>query len=353
MQVARSEVTTWLDKVASMVGFDRVAAVLPIDISPSMLAVGVGLGIDMFVLQPYQYLVGQTPTISKNPFYILIPITILLTVYVTRSLHLRYQQTLREMQIETRTSDYSQFETLVPDWVRWGFFLLFVTVTLVNMVVFITVSQMLDDGGIALVFGNLVLVPFVNVPVATDAIATYLGIQLVLPRQIEQSDLQLDFLDPEGLGGLRPVGELIKHSYYYTAAAIIGFAVYIYGPTLFDPVNWGFTPTEVTNALFTVAWVGAAAVLCYALYVFHRFMRAQKRAKLFELDQEFRSLVDGPWEITDHQIPEEKEEQVAQIREQMNQITTTREYPATFAMWSQIIIGLVLPKAVQFVLNSV
>lgn len=78
-----------------------------------------------------------------------------------------------------------------------GILLLFVTITLVNLLVFITVPQMLDGGGIALVFGNLELVPFVNVPLATDAIATYMGIQFVLRRRIEQSDLQLDFLDPE------------------------------------------------------------------------------------------------------------------------------------------------------------
>lgn len=104
--------------------------------------------------------------------------------------------------------------------------------------------------------------------------------------------------------GFRPFGELIKHSYDYTAAAIIAFAVYVYAPSLFDSVTRGFTPTEVTNVLFTVAWLGAAAVLGYARYVFHRFMHAKKRKKLFDLNQEFRKLGVGPWEITNHQIPE-------------------------------------------------
>jgi len=353
MRVARSDVTTWLDQVASLVGFRRLADRLPFDISPSMTAVLTGVVIDVFVLQPYQYLVGKTPTIVENPFWILTPLTILTVVYLTRSLHRRYEQALKDMRIEERTANYSQFQTLVPDRFRWACFLVFIGIIFVNLLFFITIPVVLKDGGIPALFGNVVLVPFVYVPVATDAIATYLGIQLVLPRRVENSDIELDFLDPERLGGLRPVGELIKHSYYYTAGAIIGFAVFIYAPTLFDSLSQPIPPTAITNLLFTAAWLIAAGVLGHSLYIFHRFMHTQKREKLLELDQQFREVVDGPWDITNHQIPAGKQERAAEIQEHMNRITSTKEYPATFAMWSQLLIGLILPKAVQIALSSV
>jgi hypothetical protein len=39
-------------------------------------------------------------------------------------------------------------------------------------------------------------------------------------------------------------------------------------------------------------------------------------------------------------------------RERLNLVTATREYPATFTMWSQLLVGVMVPKALQMALSA-
>ena len=135
---------------------------------------------------------------------------------------------------------------------------------------------------------------------------------------------------------------------------IIGFALFVYGPWVFSnnftaPVE----PSPVIDAVFTISWLLAVGTLAHALYVFHRFMKRQKREKLFELDQQYRELIDGAWDIAEHEWPEEHSDQIEVLENRMERISNTREYPATFAMWTQLIIAVILPKGIQLLLANI
>lgn len=346
-------VRTWLDDVASRVGFGTLAARLPVRIAPSTLAVVCGLFIDTVVLQGYKELTGGTATVFRNPFWLAIPVVILSGVWVTRDLTRRYHAALAELHIDSRVTDSDRFYHLVGTRIRWALFVLSATVIVANLVFFVTIPVIVETDGIAGLIGNFGIVPFVYVPVVTDFVATYLGIQVVLPRRLARSEFELDFLDPERLGGLRPLGELVKHSYYYTVSGIVALALFIYGPGLFgDLFSAPVQPSPVVDGLFTVAWLVGAFVVGYAVFVFHRLMHNQKREKLHELNKRYRDLIEQPWDISNHQIPDSKSQEVDDLERRMNRVTSTREYPATFAMWTQLLIGIVLPKGIQLLLTS-
>jgi hypothetical protein len=347
-------VHTWLDTIAVRFGVEAITDRLPYDVAPSVFLVALFLFVDSVVLQLYKELTGGSATVVRNPFWLVIPVSMLVAVLVTRDLHRRYQRALREIRLEQRTAKHSDFESLIDDRLRWAVFVGGAVLILGNLIFFIGIPVVLENSGIAGLVGNVVIVPLIYVPAATDFIAMYLGLQLVLPRRIRNSDLELDFLDPQGLGGLRPVGELVKYSYYYAMLGIIGFVLFVYGPSVFgDTVTSPVEPSPVIDAVFTIGWLVAVGALAHALYTFHRFMNRQKREKLFELDQQYRELIDGAWDIAEHRRPEAKRDEIQELENRMQRVTDTQEYPATFAMWTQLIIGIILPKGVQLILANI
>jgi len=346
-------VNTWLDDVASTIGFDKLASELPVSVAPSTLFVICGLAFDIF-LQFYIEFTGSTASLFENPFWLAIPITIYAGVHINRDLKRRYQGALRRLQINRRVQNPAQFQTLVSGKTRWTLFTLSVCIIVINLVYFVTIPTILADGGLASLIGNFVTVPFVYTPVVIDFIANYLGIQLVLPRRLYSSEFELDFLDPERIGGLRPVGELVKHSYYYTVFGITAFALFIYAPEAFGNLFYSpVQPSPLINALFTIAWLAGASVMGYGLWVFHRFMRREKKEKLEELDRKYRDAMECPWDITKRKIPDTEADRIDDIEQRMDNIASTKEYPATFGMWTQLLIGIILPKGVQVFLTYV
>lgn len=353
MNQADYEVSIWLDDVANTIGFGKIASKVPVNVAPSTLLIGCGLFVDTILTEGYKELTGGTATVFENPFWLAIPITIVAGVYINRDLNRRYQEALRRMQIHQRVADPARFHNLVSGRARWALFVFSAGIIILNSTFFVTIPVILADNGIIGLVGNFVIVPFIYTPVVIDFVATYLGIQLILPRRLYHSELELDFLDPERLGGLRPVGELVKHSYYYTVFGIVAFALFTYGPQVFGELFYSpVQPGPVINGLFTTAWLAGALVMAYGLWVFHRFMRREKKAKLHELNIEYREIVEEPWDITNRRLPESELDHLEDLERRMENITSTKEYPATFAMWTQLLIGIILPKGVQLLLTS-
>jgi|AntDeeMetagen681_2_1112603.scaffolds.fasta_scaffold01049_4 hypothetical protein len=347
------EVNTWLDDIANTIGFGKLASEFPISVAPSTLYLAFGLFVDTILLEGYKQLTGGRVTVLDNPFWLAIPVSLIAALYINRDLNRRYQDALHKMQISQRVTDKAGLEELVSGKFRWALFILSVSLIITNLTLFITIPTILSNNGIPGIIGNYIIVPLFYTPVIIDFIATYLGIQLVLPRRLYHSEFRLDFLDPERLGGLRPVGELIKHSYYYTVLGIVAFALFVYGPQIFgDLFSSPVEPSPLIDGLFTVAWLSGASVMGYGLWVFHRFMRREKKEKLHELNREYREIVEQPWDITNRRLPDSERDYIDDLEQRMDRITSTREYPATFAMWTQLLIGIILPKGIQLLLTS-
>jgi len=61
---------------------------------------------------------------------------------------------------------------------------------------------------------NYFIFPFVYTSIVVQFSTMYLSIEFIAPWRLAKSDVGIDFLDPEGVGGLRPLGELIKRANY-------------------------------------------------------------------------------------------------------------------------------------------
>lgn len=307
------------------------------------------------VLQTYNALTGWTVVFVANPLW-LVNLAVLLAAAVgTETLYGRYDRAIERSNVLERSENPGEFVGLVPDWLEGGIIAVGVAFTLANAVLFIGLDQLYAVGGPSRLVRFLVVVPFGWVPVFAAFLSTYASVEVLLPRRLEASAVRLDFLDPERLGGMRPFGELVKLAYYYLMAGLVAVAVATYGPYILDGVL-GYEaldpPGTLVNAAFTAIWAAAVLTMAYGIYVLHRFMRVEKREALQDLDRHAREILDERWDVRRFD-PANPPDEYETYRQQVEYVRSTKEYPATFTMWTQLAVGVMLPKAIQLVLAGV
>ena len=339
----------WLDRLARRVGFGWLSRRLPGDIPPSYLFAVILVGTIVPTINVYAYFAGDSVPYIENPLFVLQPLCLVGSVFGARALRRRYHRVTQEMNIEDRTDEPGPLLDIVPTWLPWLLFGAALLQVAVRVWALGGFSGIYREDGLASVVGWAIINPLWSA-LAVQFVAVYLAIEIIAPWRLYRSDVGVDFLDPEGLGGLRPLGELVKHAYYYMVAGLVAFALVVYGPVV-SAASWG--PTATTSIVFTVVWLGTVATVAFAVFVLHQFMREEKRRELHRLDRMLRETIDNPWDIKSDDVDEEKQALVDELQQRTETVSATREYPATFSIWSQLLVSIVLPKAFQMVLAAV
>lgn len=332
----------WLDEFASRLGFGYLADWLPGDLPPSyvyalctVFPLTVGAAI-------YTWSIGAELIYEINPYFALQPVLLLTAVYAAHSLRADYDRAVSDMDIAERATDPDPLIDIVPSRLPWVLFVVAVAIQFFPGIKD-TTGWIITD----YVF-NYFVFPFVYTPIIIQFAAVYLSIEFLAPWRLYRSDIGIHFLDPQGIGGLRPLGELIKKAYYFIVVGLIGYALITYAP--FVVSEWEITP--LGNVLFTSVWVISIGTVGFAVFVLHRFMHREKRLEIQRLEAELHSYIDHPYDVADYEVPEEHEDRVANLRERITQVSDTSEYPATFSIWSQLLLSIALPKALQLAIAS-
>lgn len=339
----------WLDRLTRRLGFGWLGDRLPGSPAPSVTFTVLMLVTVPPVLNFLSYRLGNPVIYINNPYFILQPLVLIGAAVGARSLRRRYHSVMQEMDVAGRASAPDRLLDIVPGWLPWAFFLTGVAFNFARVLGQGGFDAILRENGPAAVIGWAVVNPFIWAPIIAQFLAVYLSIQLLAPWRLYHSDVGVHFRDPEGLGGMRPIGELLKHAYYYTVAGLVAYALIAYPPFV-SPENWEVTAVAATG--FTIAWLGTIATIAFGVLVLHRFMHREKRETLRTLEAEANEYIDNPWDIAAYEIPEEHRDRVEEILARMNQVSATNEYPATFSIWSQILLSIILPKAVQLTLAA-
>lgn len=202
--------------------------------------------------------------------------------------------------------------------------------------------------GVTDIVANFFVFPFVFVPILVQFFIVYVSIEFFAPWRLLNSEIGVHFLDPQGVGGLRPIGELVKKAYYWIVAGLIGYALITYAPY----IDSAWTVSAAAGTIFTAVWIVTVASVAFAVFVLHRFMHEAKQVELQRLEDELRDCMQNPWDVTAYEIPEDKQKHAAKVRERIDHVSATREYPATFSIWSQLLLSIALPKGIQLLLAS-
>jgi hypothetical protein len=344
---------TLFEEIAAWLGYERLRdryASLP----PALIAWGIVVFvIDVVVLQAIKEFEGYQATFFVNPTWLIQPVLGLLAPFVVVYLHRRYRGVLEAIDVASRTTEPAAFDSLAPRALRVVLYAILGSYAIYQFIFNVGVNTITEIGGLSELIGVAVVIPLGYGVIFAEFLSTYIGILVVFPRKIRRTDFKVNFLDPEGLGGLRPAGELMKLAYYFVVVGLIGFAIMLYGPSIVNSIAGSpyEDPGIVQNVLFTLVWVLAIGTMAYGLSQIHVFMKRAKRRELIRLEKGAREHVDEPFDMGRFEI--RNEEEFDELRRRMEYINNTQEYPTTFTMWMQISIGVVLPKAVQLVLSAV
>lgn len=340
------------NKFADRTGLGRISASIPGSPSPLVCWAGFWVAVTA-TIQAYKYHTGFTVSYSNNPATILGDLQILLAAVAVGYLYRRYNTVLEQIDFRERTTEPQSFSTIVPT--RWQVLIYVVAIAYTFLTFFLLkgVETLTQVGGFAEIIFAAIVAPVGYATVTAEFVSVYIGIMFVLPRRIKQRDFKLHFLDPEGLGGLRPVGELMKTTYYFIVAGLIIWLSIVYGPFIMGQfLETQFSrPGLIINSAFTGAWLLSIATMTYGLSQLHLYMKSEKRKELTRLDRQARQHTENPFDLQAYNVTDE--DKFEDLRSRMEYVNATKEYPTTFTMWSQILISLILPKAIQMLLSSV
>jgi hypothetical protein len=332
----------WLDQFSRYLGFGLISDKTSSNLPPSYIyAVLTVLGWTVVSVSADLFIFNESPIYVTNPYFLLQPVVLLGGVYGAHSLRRSYNRAINEMAISQRANDPERFFNITPRRIPT---VLFALVAGLQLVRFAADFSSFSTTGIV---ANGLIFPFVYAPILVQFLVVYIGIEFVAPWKLYNSNIGIHFLDPHGVGGLRPIGELVKKAYYYVVAGLVVYALITYAPGVS-----GWDASVTAGTIFTIAWLATITTVAFAVYILHRFLHREKREELQQLELMLRQRMENPWSIQEYQPKEGKENEVDDLRQRINEVSATREYPATFSIWTQLLLSIVIPKALQLFLTS-
>ncbi|MFB6267482.1 MAG: hypothetical protein ABEI31_07465 [Halodesulfurarchaeum sp.] len=174
---------------------------------------------------------------------------------------------------------------------------------------------------------------------ASQLVAIILAIHVALPLWISETG-RLDFADPHGYGGMRPIGNLLKVSTLLYLAGVTSAAVFFVANISIEASNL-YPDTTV------LAGMTGGVVLFFApAYWLHRHMRAAKEARIDDIAEDIRRS--GP-EDDEEMFPETRANSPDEGIEythgyiQLSQVRSMHEYPIDVSMVQEFLFVLLLP----------
>lgn len=350
--------TLLIERLAASLGFERLSRSLPGPrASPPLLFLGALLVLDFGVVNTIiHYTIGYHIFVTTPTAVASIP-GLVLAVVGARYMAEGYARAIARLDLSDRgiDEDLGAFRRTVP--VRVKLLAYGIGAVLLTTHVLLNMSSMIVSiAGVPGLVHRIVVWNLYLLFVVEFAFL-YFSVHVLVPRRLKAAGVGLFYYDPENMGGFGPLGQLFKRSYYLYTAGLLLFLVITYGPALLasNGVSIGVAPSPggvaaTTTAFFTVAWVAGVCSIAYSMLTVHRLMAAEKRRHVAALEAELRDVIEEPYEITTAERVDE--ERLTDIERRLEQVRATRVYPASFTMWSQIVVSVLFPQALQLLLQA-
>ncbi|MFB6218123.1 MAG: hypothetical protein ABEH77_02925 [Halobacteriaceae archaeon] len=344
-----------VEEFAERTGFTAIAERLDRDIYPPYLYFGFFVFFDVAILNTYKHLTGGTHALLVSPAWIASPVGLILGVIGIRYMADGYAQSIADLRINDRIdeSDLKAFERTLPLRTKLLVYLFALAVFFLHTFVNIGLGEIIAyEGIVTTVVAYFFLMPFVYLPLVVEFALTYSSIHFAVPKRIVEADLGLFFYDPRNMGGFASVGQLLKRSYYLYTAGLLVYFFLVYGPYLLSQVGTVPLPKPglFEAVFFSTAWLVGIVSIAHSMIRLHRVMADEKEQRIQELEDEMRDIIDNPYDINSSKVADA--DRLDDVRRRLEQVRNTRVYPATFAMWSQRGISVLLPQALQLAIQA-
>lgn len=346
-----------IEVIAEQLQFNRLAEALPRPVYPPYLLIAVGLFIEFGVFDLYNFFISDKSSFLTEPISLVVPVITALGVIGLRYLHDSYAESILKLGIEEddiniQETTRAKFEGLTSFRLRlFGciatLFIFYIFVIFVQ-----TIPELIEVEGIGLfLYTRLVSIPLIIVPVLVELGISYIAVHILIPRRIAEADFGLFYYDPENLGGFKPIGQLLKRSYYlYTTILLLWFFQTHVPVLLSDIITSPYPPPgPIFQVAISAVWAVGVLTIVYSMYQMHSIMKEKKREKLRNLKQEIKTVVKDPYNVTPANIKDE--DRYNEIQDMISHVKNTKTYPTSFTMLSQVFISVLLPQALNMVVQ--
>lgn len=343
---------------------ERLAGLWPFERTPWWLPVRKDLGVYCFVfavvvfdagvLILLGYLLTGREELQPYPVWYALPGGVVIAVWATLSLRRAYVRTARRVPTEEALPADEIFD-LLTGWHKratvGAAVILYALLTVLDPSLFAT-GVRLD--GLAV---TLVRVVFVHVAVylvlVGELAALVVTVHVGVPAVLWLRRPGIDFGDPTGYGGLRPVGRLLVRSSLLT---FLGLAAHTFVTFLPALVQTPFgDPLAFSRLLFPVLWTAAAALYLGSVVAVGRYVAAEKRRMLDDVDAAIRALdpSDAGRSIPRMEPPANHLPELQYRYMQLREIRSTHEYPTDVGRLVELGLAALLPLGIRVGLRAV
>ncbi|MFB6113582.1 MAG: hypothetical protein ABEJ58_05705 [Halodesulfurarchaeum sp.] len=354
MDATQSDIqqTLLIERVASLYRIDRLAALLPVDIYPPYLLLFLFFFIDFVAVNTYKMMTGYEHILLATPTVIAGPIGIVLAAIGIRYMSANYSDAIEYLHQHNRgpDTDLGSLEQLVSVRTKWVVFGIAAASEYAYLIFVAGIESVVEFEGVAGLVNVLFVHEFGYLPFVAEFAVIFFSIHFLVPKRINDADINLFHYDPRNMGGFAAIGQLLKRSYYLYTAGLLLYLVLIYGPFI---TSFGKTPVKpgLTAALFfSAAWLVGLVSIAYSMFRMHQIMAKKKETRIRELEEELNDVIDAPHDINSSAIADQ--ERFEDVKRRLDQVRSTKVYPATFTMWSQIAISVILPQFLQFAVRT-
>lgn len=341
-----------IERIAALLGFKRLAELLPGDIYPPYLYLAAFIFLDFGVVNTYIHVAGDAShTLVDSPHGVVGAIALVLAAVGIRYFSRGYTEAVGSLPLQGDDTQVASFERIIPFRVKLVVYGTAVVGAYVHFIANVGLENIVAVEGAPMLINWLFVWQVGYFPFVVEFGLLYFGIHVLLPRRIANADISMFFYDPRNMGGFAPVGQLLKYSYYFYTAGLLLYFILTYGTVLFSFSEQVPTGPGLVEALFfSTAWLVGVVSIGYSMFTMHRVMASKKEQRIAELETEMEEIIENPYEINNSEIADE--ERLDDINRRQQEISETRVYPASFTMWSQITISVLLPQALNMAVQA-
>lgn len=350
--------TLLIEIIANKSGFNDLSEwIFETNSYDTYLLVTVGIFIYFGIIDVFNYYIIEKASFITSPNFLAIPSMTIIGIVGLKYIHNGYARAVLRIGIEDTHMSVDQvhregFKGLVPFRVRIGVYTLALVAYYGFILFVIGIPELIEINGIVrALFGQLILFPFIIIPVLTDLAISYVAIHVLVPQRIENADVGLFYYDPRDLGGFEAIGQLLKRSYYVYTLILLLWFLQTHIPVLTSDIFASPYPAPgpIFQTALSILWFVGVLTISYSMIRMHMIMSSKKRDRIQSLEDELKTVVKNPYNATRDNI--ENHEEYDNIQKNLEQVRRTKTYPTTFTMWSQIFVSVLLPQALNMVVQ--
>lgn len=340
-----------VERLASLFGFKRLAEILPADIYPPYLYVAAFIFLDWGIINTYVHIAGGTThVLLRTPQTVIMGVALFLGVAGIQYFSEGYTEVVESLSPQEEDTDFTS-SVIIPFRVKVVIYGIFLVGFYLHIIINLGLWNIAASEGVTNLTNWLFVFQIGYFPVMIEFALLFFAIHALLPRRIANSNISMFFYDTRNMGGFAPVGKLLKYSYYFYTTALLMYFVLTYDLLAYSSGGTMVEPGLVEALFFSTTWLIGVASIAHSMFTMHRLMATEKEQQITAVELEMKEVIENPHDIKNSKVTDK--EKLEDITRRRQEIRETRVYPASFQMWSQIAISVMLPQAMNITFQIV